>query len=117
MTTPKPETKAEYIRRMADDGLGGLGSQAQVDANIASSFEDIAIVLTDEGDIPSSASSRTNGTFSDAESAHEYLERGGLVVTDGAGNTEPIGFVYVLKWFDDILNEWVWSVYIDDDTG
>jgi len=117
MTTPSPENKAEYIRRMADDGSGGLASPAQVDTNIDASFAELAAVVTDVGDLPTSTSIRPNGTFTDAESCHQYLEIGGLVVTDSAGNVEPIGFVWLLKEWDIILLSYVWTVYIDQETG
>ncbi len=117
MTTPTPESKGEYIRRMADDGSGNLASQALVDTNISDSFEELATVVTDIGDLPTTTSIRPNGTFTDAESCQQYLETGGLIVTDAAENVEPIGFVWLLKEFDDILNQDIWTVYIDQDTG
>ncbi len=117
MTTPTPESKSEYMRRMADGGLGTLASQAQVDTNIDASFNDIVIVVDDPGDLPTSTTIRPNGSFSDAASMHEYLETGGLVVTDNLLNAEPIGFVWALKEFDEILEQLIWTVYIDQDTG
>lgn len=117
MPTPDFESKAEYIRRMADDGLGGLDTLPGVKANISTSFEDLATVVTLSGDLPVTTTIRPNGSFSDAASLHEYLETGGLVVTDGGGFTEPIGFVWLLKEFDDILEQYVWTVYIDENTN
>ncbi len=117
MTTPLSETKSQYIRRMSDDGVGGLASPAVIEAAIADSFDDIANVVTDVGDLPSTATIRPAGSFTDAESARQYLETGGLLTSDGAGNTEPLSFVWVLEEFDDILNQTVWTVYIDQETG
>lgn len=117
MTSPDFESKAEYIRRMADDGAGDLADLGEVETNIATSFSDVANVVTDPGDLPVTTSIRPNGSFTDAQSMREYLEQGGLVVTDGAGNLEPIGFVWALQEFDDILYQEVWTVYIDEDTN
>lgn len=115
--TPEFESKAEYIRRMSDDGAGGLADQADIEDNISASFEDIATLVEAVEDLPVTASIRPNGSFSDASSCHEYLIGGGLVVTDDAGKTEPIGFVWVVKEFDEILWQNVFTVYIDDETG
>lgn len=117
MSTPVPENKPEYIRRMADDGSGNLASQAQVDSNVDASFAELAQVVTDTGDLPVTTSIRPNGSFSDAESLHQYLETGGLIVTDVAGDAEPIGFVWLLKEWDPILLQYMWTVYIDSQTN
>lgn len=116
MSTPDFESKAEYIRRMADDGTGDLADLPEVEANVDASFADLGNVVASEAELPSSATIRPNGSFSDAASLHVYLESGGLVVTDGAGNAEPIGFVWLVKEFDDILFEYLWQVYIDQET-
>lgn len=116
MSTPDFESKAEYIRRMADDGLGDLASQSEVEANISASFAQLGTVVSDESLVPVSATIRPAGSFTDADSLHRYLEDGGLVVTDGAGNVEPIGFVWIVESFDDILFEITYQVYIDEDT-
>lgn len=115
MPTPISETKAEYARRMADDGGGGLASQAQVEANIEASFSDVANVLTDPGDVPASASVRPAGRFGTADDLKEYLELGGLVASDGV-NTVPMGFVYVLQEYDEIYEQDMYIVYIDEDS-
>lgn len=117
MSTPDFETRPEYIRRMADDGGGGLADPSGVEGNISSSFEDLANVVTDVADLPNTTTIRPNGAFADASALHEYLDRGGLVVTDGFGNTEPIGFVWLVKAFDDILQQDIWQVYIDEETN
>lgn len=117
MATEWHETKSEYTRRMSDDGLGDLADQAQVDQSISDSFDELGSVATVVGDIPSTASIRPSGSFTDAESAKEYLDRGGLLVVDGSGDVEPIGFVWFLKEFDEVLEQYTWTVFIDDDTG
>lgn len=117
MPTDWFENKPEYIRRVSDDGAGGLGTPAQVEGAIDASFAELGEVATTVGDIPSTATVRPSGSFSDAESCKEYLDRGGLLVVDGAGDVEPIGFVWLLKEFDEVLQQDVWTVYIDDDTG
>lgn len=117
MTTPFFESKSEYAQRMADDGAGGLATPSEIADNISDSFEDIAQLVTDIGDLPVTTTIRPNGTFSDAHSCYEYLIEGGLVVTDGSDNTQPIGFVWVVKEFDDFLHEDVYTVYIDDETN
>ncbi len=117
MTTPFFESREEYAQRMADDGMGGLATPSEIADNISDAFEDIATMVTDVGDLPSTTSIRTNGSFTDAHACYQYLLDGGLVVTDGAGNTQAIGFVWVVKEFDEILWEMVYTVYIDDETN
>lgn len=116
MTDPF-ETKAEYIVRMADEG-GGLATQAQVEEHVASSFENLGTVYDDPADIPSTATIRAAGLFTDANDAYRYLEQGGLVATESGGTAViPIGFVYLLKGYDEVLMEDTWTVYIDEDTN
>lgn len=116
MTDPF-ETKAEYVRRMADEG-GLLASQAEVEANILESFEQMGTVFTSSGSIPSTASVRIAGTFTDANDCYRYLEQGGLVAAENDGvDVIPIGFVYLLEKYDEILMEMTYSVYIDEDTN
>ncbi len=117
MPTEWDETKPEYIRRMADDGLGGLASLPAIEGSVSDSFDELGNVVSDPGDLPGTATVRPSGSFSDAESAKEYLDRGGLLVVDSAGNVEPIGFVWFLTEFDEVLQMDIWTVYIDEDTG
>lgn len=117
MATDWHENKPEYVRRMSDDGIGGLATPSEVEDAIDASFVELGEVVTDPGEIPGTASVRPSGSFSDAESAKEYLDRGGLLVVDSAGNVEPIGFVWLLKEFDQVLQQDIWTVYIDEDTG
>lgn len=117
MPTEWHETKPEYTRRMADDGLGGLASLPDVEQAISDSFEELGQVVTIPGDLPGTATIRPSGAFSDAEDAKEYLDRGGLLVVDSLGDVEPIGFVYLLKEFDETLEMYIWTVWIDEDTG
>ncbi len=117
MPTEWHENKPEYTRRMSDDGLGGLADLTEVEQAISDSFDELGNVGLVIGDIPSTASIRPSGSFSDAESAKEYLDRGGLLVVDSAGNVEPIGFVWFLSEYDEVLEQQIWTVYIDDDTS
>jgi len=115
MTTDHYEKSPEYLHRMADDGMGGLDTVENIDARIASSFEDMGTVYTSEGSIPSTASIRLAGTFAGADNARSYLEYGGLIVTEDAGATVvPIGFVYFLREFDEVTQEYLYRVYIDE---
>lgn len=102
---------------MADDGAGGLADPSAVAANVSASFEDLATVVTDIGDLPTSTTIRMSGVFSDASDLHEYLEAGGLIATDEDGYAEPLGFVWLLQHYDDILEQEMWTVWIDQDTG
>ena len=117
MATDHMETHSEYARRIADDGAGGLADRATIQANIADSFADLGTIYTDDSLIPSTASIRTAGTFTDAFDAKEWLETGGLIATDGTGELHPIGFVYFYQYYDEGLDEYVYEVYIDDDTS
>jgi len=115
MTTDHYEKSPEYLHRMADDGSGGLDTVENIDNHIKSSFEDMGTVYTDEASIPSTASIRLAGTFAGADNARSYLEYGGLIVTEDAGATVvPIGFVYFLREFDEITQEYLYRVYIDE---
>lgn len=117
MPTPRFETRDEYFQRMADDGMGGLADEATISDNIASSFADLGTIYTDTGDIPSTASVRAAGTFTDSFAARQWLEAGGLVASDNSGNLQPIGFVYFFEYFDDLLEVDAWEVWIDEDTS
>ncbi len=116
MTDPF-ETKTEYIVRMADEG-GGLATQEEVEEHVASSFEQLGTIYVDPENIPSSATIRPAGVFTDANDAYRYLEQGGLIVTENDGaDVIPIGFVYLLKEYDAVLMEMTWTVYIDEETN
>lgn len=115
MTTDHYEKSPEYLHRMADDGLGGLDTVENIDARIHTSFSDMGTVYTSEGSIPETASIRLAGTFAGADNARSYLEYGGLIVTEDAGATVvPIGFVYFLREFDEVTQEYLYRVYIDE---
>lgn len=109
------EEKSEYIRRMADDGLGDLASDAEIQDNITLDLESLGVVTTDPDDIPPSAGIRASGLFTDSQDALEYLELGGLVSTVNGQNV-PLGFVHFLSYYDDDLQADVYQVYIDEDS-
>lgn len=117
MPTEWHETKPEYIRRIADDGTGGLADLPEVQQAISDSFDELGQVVDIVGDLPGTATIRPSGSFSDAEDAKEYLDRGGLLAVDSSGNVEPIGFVWLLREYDEVLEQIIWTVYIDEDTG
>lgn len=103
---------------MADDGGGNLASESEIIDNISLSFEDMGTVFTSAGSIPVTATVRAAGSFTEAHSAMEYLESGGLIATEGSGSDViPIGFVYFLEEFDEILQENLFTIYIDEDTN
>lgn len=116
MTTPSDETKQDYLNRMSDDGGGGLATPSEIQANIAASFADLGSVYTSAASIPTTATERGAGRFSDASDAVRYLEKGGLVSLDNSGNVAPIGFVYFLEEYDEIYDEYYYIVYIDEDS-
>lgn len=109
------EEKSEYIRRMADDGVGNLATDSEIQQNITDHMEQLGIVTTVIGDIPSSATIRASGLFTDSQDALEYLELGGLVAHDGSDNI-PLGFVHFYFYYDDDLQADVYQVYIDEDS-
>lgn len=117
MTTPYDESKKQYYNRMSDDGAGGLASESEIQQNIIDSFSDLGTVYTSPESVPSTATERPAGTFSDASDAMRYLERGGLVAVDDSGNVAPMGFVYFLQNYDEIYDEYEFTVYIDEDTS
>ncbi len=115
MTTPPDETRPEYRHRMSDDGGGGLEDVPGTEANIETSFLDLGTLYTSPASIPSTATVRPAGTFTDARDAREYLEIGGLVGGSG-GSVIPLGFVYFLQEFDEYLWENTYTVYIDENS-
>ena len=46
------ESRSEFTGRMADDGSGQVGSDAEIHANIRADFGTLAPIFTDVGDIP-----------------------------------------------------------------
>lgn len=110
--TPQFESQAEEIRRLADDGLGGLASIPEIEASLQTEFSNMSIVITDPGDIPADASIRPNGAFADPYDLKEYLDEGGLLTYDQFGNAIPFPWVYSLAEWDEYLQTYVWQVYI-----
>lgn len=111
------ESQSEHTARMADDGTGQVADDATIQSHIDDAFGTLGMVVADVGDIPDSASLRPAGRFTDAHDAEEYLERGGLVLRDENGDTFPFPWVYFFRYFDDVLQEDVYEVWLDDDTN
>jgi len=114
MTDPF-ETTPEYEHRMADDGVGGLDSVPNISDHISASFEDLGVVITDIGLLPADAHIRPAGSFASADTALSYLEQGGLVSTFN-GELQPLPWVYLFKFFDEVLQENLYQVYIRDES-
>lgn len=113
---PQFEPEEDLVSRLADDGAGNVDTPENIAANIETEFGMIANVVTDIGDIPGTASVRPAGRFLEPGACREYLEIGGLVHSDVDGNPVPASFVYLLKYYDDILLQWIYQVYIDRDS-
>jgi len=111
------ESQSEHIGRMADDGTGQVADDATIQQNVRDAFSTLGTVFDDVGDIPLTASFRAKGRFTDAHDAETYLELGGLVIRDENGDTVPIGWIYFNHYFDEILEEEVYEVWVDDDTN
>lgn len=111
------ETQSEHIQRLADDGAGGLRSPAEIEAAMEAEFASLGTIISDPISLPSDASIRASGAFTDAQDAQGYLERGGLAVVSGAGDNIPVPFVYFLLIFDEVLQEPVYQTYIRDESG
>lgn len=109
------EEKSEYIRRMADDGLGNLADDSEIQDNISDDLATLGVVTDVLEDVPSSATIRASGLFSDSQDALEYLELGGLVSTVDGENV-PMSFVYFYEYYDDDLQADMYQVYIDEDS-
>lgn len=116
MTINADQTHSEYLNDLHDDG-GSLASPSEVESRIESDFEQMGTLYTDQGAIPSTATVRESGTFTDPWAAMEYLSNGGLHATDDMGDLVPIGFVYFYQYFDDLLQQDAYVVYIDEDTN
>lgn len=114
MTEPD-ETTPEYTRRMADDGSGGLDSESNISDHISTSFEDLGIVVTNPASLPPDAGIRPAGSFASADDALSYLEQGGMISTIN-GELQPLPWVYFHKHFDEVLWEYLYQVYILEDS-
>lgn len=114
MTEPD-ETTPEYTRRMADDGTGGLDSEGNISDHISASFEDLGTVVANPVDLPPEANIRPSGSFASADDALSYLEQGGLISTVG-GELQALPWIYFLKTFDEVLWEYLYQVYIPDES-
>lgn len=114
MTDPD-ETTPQYTRRMADDGSGGLDTEGNISDHIALSFEDLGNVVISVGSLPSDAGIRPSGSFASANDALSYLEQGGMISTIG-GILQPVSWVYFHKYFDEVLWEYLYQVYIREDS-
>ena len=107
------ETRPEYIRRMADDGAGGVASPEDIDIALGVEFAKFGQVTENIGDLPTDAHIRARGLFTDPDDMREYLERGGLVSTSG-GEYQPLSWVWILKSYSDLLQEYTYQVFIRD---
>lgn len=86
--------------------------------NIRAHFETLAVVFDDVGDLPATAESRLKaGSFDDPLALHRYLDDGGLVSYDEDGKPVPIGFVYIVEYYDADFDEYYYDVYIDTESG
>ena len=116
MPKPEHEDVLGYIRRTADDGVGGLASEAQIQAKIEEDMATLGNIVTDLEDLPPTATSRANGVFTDAQSAMEYLDEGGLVAIDDMGEYVPMSWVHFFQYFDEGIGTMVWEVWIEKDS-
>ncbi len=112
----KDETTPEHINRMADDGAGNLRSASAIETAMEAEFAELGNVVTSPAGIPADASIRPAGAFTDAQDALGYLERGGLVTVSDAGDNIPVGFVYFHQVWDEVLYEWVYQIWIDENS-
>ncbi len=110
------ETTPEHINRMADDGAGNLEPPLAIEAAIEAEFDELGTVITDPDDVPVGASIRPAGGFTDSQDALGYLERGGLATVTDTGEHLPTSWVYFLRFWDEVLFEYVYQVYISDDS-
>lgn len=95
---------------------GGKATLAEYQSNVADAFAQMGSIYTDTGDIPSTATVRESGVFTNPYDAMKYLESGGLVASDSSGEVVPIGFVYLYEYYDELLQQTVYKVYIDEET-
>lgn len=117
MTINQRDDRIAYTRALVDDGLGGVVDRPTYQGRVEDDFEQMGFLYTDENNIPSSATIRVAGEFTDAYDAMSYLEIGGLTAADDQGDLVPIGFVYFFQYYDSDLDEYFYQVWIDEDTG
>lgn len=106
----------DYQRSLWDDGAGGLVDNATFQSRVHDDFGQMGTIYNDPSDVPITATVREAGRFSNPFDAMEYLNSGGLSATDDTGDLVPIGFVYLVEEYDDLLQAETFIVYIDEDT-
>jgi hypothetical protein len=109
------ETRAEHIRRLADDGAGGLKDLSEIEQALEDEFANFGQIATDPATLPPDAGIRPSGYFTDPQDLQEYLETGGLVSTVNGENV-PLSWVWLLQEYDDTLDEITYQVYIEEDS-
>ena len=114
MTDFEPKDRPGTEARHGDDAV----DREVYRDNIRADFERLAVVFDDAGDVPATASGRVNaGRFDDPISLAEYLDNGGLLSYDEDGNPVPVGWVYIVEYYDADYDTYEYEVYIDTDTN
>lgn len=102
-------------------GGGGEGDPAlpvsDIQDNLDAEISLIANFHTSTTTLPSDATSRANGVFSNPSDVEEYLDGGGLVFRDGAGFYAVNPIVHVVRQFNDTWGDYLYYVYIQDTSG
>jgi hypothetical protein len=66
--------------------------------------------------LPSGATERPNGTFSNIGDLVRYLDAGALIFRDADGNYVPNPIVHIVHFYDEIFDQDIYETWIDEDT-
>lgn len=112
-------TQYDDIQRNATTG-GGEGDPASpvgdIEVYVEQILEGYGTTHYDLDNMPSSASGRPNGMFSDYHDLERYLDGGALVLRDENGEPIPNPVVHIYIHEDEFYDGNIYEVWIDDDT-
>lgn len=106
------ESRAEHIRRLADDGAGNLRPLNDIEQAVYDEFANFAQITTNPAALPGDAELRPSGFFTDPQDLEQYLQGGGMVSTE-SGEYVPLSWVWLLEVYDETLDQLTYQVYIE----
>jgi len=99
----------------ADQG-DPLLTHEEIEAIVDNAVSQFGIFHTDPSTIPTTATARPRGAFSDPNDLQHYLNSGGLLSYDELGQPVPSPIVHVLKRNLEFNDDIIYEVWIDDET-
>jgi len=110
---PFPEDLQGWVTGGGGEGdpASSLGDiQDTLDSEIAS----FANFHTTTATLPSDATGRSNGVFSNPSDVEQYLDGGGLIFRDGDGTAAINPIVHVVRSWNEDWQDYLYYVYIKD---